>query len=103
VEIQNCFIKKTNLKKTFFSILAIDVSLLTVEACKHKRSDLVDSELLKKLKITIGFVRFKNSDSFLDKSSVTGNNYKYLKTRCNDIAARKHDLNGKIILSSKFD
>jgi hypothetical protein len=92
-----------NLKILFFLCFAALAFTLILESCKHKSIDPVDSELLEKSKNLTGVVWYKNSDAFLDKSSGTGHNFRYLRTRYNAIAARKLEANGKIISGAKFD
>ena len=99
----NNLAKKKLITKTFAGIVFSMFSVLLINACKHEKMDVVDSDLLEKSKTTSGFIWYKNSDSYLDKSSGTGHNYKFLKTRYNNIAARKLGSDGKIIAGAKFE
>lgn len=50
-----------------------------------------------------GFVWYKNSDAFLEKSSGTGHSGLYLRTRYNPIAAKKLDAAGKVKENTFFE
>jgi hypothetical protein len=76
---------------TFFTII-----LAVFASCKHDKADPIDKELYDMARIGNGFTWYKNSANSLEKSSGTGHNFDYLRTRFNTIAASGLDSNGKI-------
>jgi hypothetical protein len=75
----------------------------TITSCKKDKNTIgTDEELYEMSKTTSGFVWFKNSSDFLDKSSGSGHSQPFLRTRFNSIAASKLDSDGKIQSSAIF-
>jgi hypothetical protein len=87
---------------TFLFIAGI-AFILTFEACKkNKAATGIDKELLNMAKETAGFTWYKNSSALLNKSSGSGHNEPFLRTRYNSTAAAVLDSSGKIISGSVF-
>lgn len=63
---------------------------------KEKVPDELDIKLYNMSVKTTGFTWFKLSDMNLDKSSGSGHNFPFLRTRFNDIASSQLDVNGKV-------
>lgn len=73
------------------------VSLFFVSCKKEKVPDDTDIKLYNMAVKTTGFTWYKFSDMNLDKSSGSGHNFPFLRTRFNDVAATQLDANGKVI------
>jgi hypothetical protein len=79
------------------------VSIWTIHSCKkEKNAKGIDKELFEMAENTNGFVWYKHSDEFLNKSSGSGHPQPFLKTRYNSIAAANLDSTGKIKTTSGF-
>jgi hypothetical protein len=79
------------------------IILFTFHSCKEDEEAVgIDKQMLDMAKETAGFTWFKNSDALLDKSSGSGHNYPFLRTRYNAIASAKLDCTGRIISGSMF-
>lgn len=87
-----------------FSVLAVIIIIIsTLNSCKKDEvATGIDKQLLDMGKETGGFTWYKNSASLLNKSSGSGHNYPFLRTRYNSIAATVLDSTGKIISGSVF-
>lgn len=78
----------------------ISVLLLTFSCNKEPKG--IDGELYNLSKDDAGYLWYKNSDAFLDKSSGSGHNFPFLRTRFNAIAASQLDASGKIVDNAVF-
>jgi hypothetical protein len=78
----------------------ISVLLLTFSCKKEPKG--IDGELFSLSEEDAGFVWYKNSDAFLDKSSGSGHNFPFLRTRFNAAAATQLDASGKIVDNAVF-
>lgn len=74
---------------------------LVAFSCK-KNPKGIDGELYALSKESTGHVWFKNSEAFLDKSSGSGHNFPFLRTRFNAVAATQLDASGKIVDNAVF-
>lgn len=80
-------------------IIASLVALATVAACKHDEQKPlagIDREMYDMATNTAGHIWYKDSDALLSKSSGSGHNSSFLRTRYNSIAATMLDANGKV-------
>jgi hypothetical protein len=78
-------------------------SIFLVNGCKKdEEADGIDKELLDLASSTSGFTWYKNSASFLPKSSASAHPFSYLRTRYNAIASVALDSSGKVIDSTLF-
>lgn len=75
--------------------------LLLIFSCK-KEPKGIDGELYNLSKDDAGYVWYKNSAAFLDKSSGSGHNFPFLRTRFNAVAATQLDASGKILENAVF-
>ncbi len=91
-------------KKVFFMIFAFTITLtVSLSSCKKdKEAEGIDKQLLDMAQSSDGFTWYKNSSALLDKSSGSGHNYPFLRTRYNTIAAAMLDQDGKIIEGTEF-
>lgn len=74
---------------------------LAFVSCK-KNPKGIDGELYSLSKESSGHVWYKNSEAFLDKSSGSGHNFPFLRTRFNSVAATQLDASGKILENAVF-
>lgn len=82
---------------------AILLVLGILHSCKHESAEANTDQLLFEMaQKTAGFVWYKNSGAFLEKSSGSGHPQAYLRTRYNAIAAANLDPEGNIIEGSFF-
>lgn len=93
-------------KKTAY-LLMLPLALLafTFNSCKKDKNDepeSIDTELYNLAKETSGFVWYKNSSAFLNKSSGSGHSQPLLRTRYNATAATKLDSVGKVMTGAAF-
>lgn len=93
-------------KILLFSTLLF-AALALLNACKKdddtsSSAAITDEELYDLAKSTSGFVWYKNSDDFLDKSTGTGHTPPLLRTRYNAKAATALDSNGKVKAGTTF-
>jgi hypothetical protein len=70
-------------------------------SCK-KNPKGIDGELFSLSKESAGFVWYKNSEAYLEKSAGSGHNFPFLRTRFNTIAATQLDVSGKILENAVF-
>jgi hypothetical protein len=93
--------KKKTIKLTALSGLFIFI--LTVSACKKdEEAEGTDKELYDMANSASGFTWYKNSDALLDKSSGSGHNQPFLRTRYNSVAAAELDSAGKVMEGTVF-
>jgi hypothetical protein len=78
------------------------ISIFLFACKKDKALDGIDAELYKMAEETSGFSWYKNSDELLPKSSGSGHNFTFLRTRFNSIAATQLDGTGKIDQNAVF-
>lgn len=90
--------------KTSLVLSTLLVVIVTINSCKKEdqskgteQTKTTDQDLYDLAKVTTGFVWYKKSTTLLNKSSGSAHPYPFLRTRYNDIAAKKLDANGKII------
>ena len=89
-------------KKTIIG-LVLSIVILSMMSCTHEKSaEQTDKELYEMSKSTNGFVWYKNSGEFLDKSTGSGHAQPLLRTRYNAIAATSLDSDGKIQAGASF-
>lgn len=75
----------------------------SLNSCKKdKEAEGIDKQLLDMAENTSGFTWYKNSNALLNKSSGSGHNYPFLRTRFNAIAANMLGQDGKIMDSITF-
>ena len=74
---------------------------LVIISCK-KTPKGIDGEIFELSEETVGFVWYKNSEAFLPKSSGSGHDFPFLKTRFNSIASTQLDNNRKVIDTAVF-
>jgi hypothetical protein len=86
------------MRKIHFVVL----SLAFISFSCKKTPDGIDGELFSLAEASAGFVYYKNSDAFLDKSAGTGHNFPFLRTRFNGLAATQLDGNKKVIEGAVF-
>lgn len=81
-----------------FLLLIFFSATLLLNSCNKDEDDAtgIDKELFDKAKSSTGFVWYKNSTELLEKSSGSGHNFPFLRTRYNSVAASQLDSNGKI-------
>jgi len=91
-------------KKIIFLIFAFTIVMtISLSSCKKdKEAEGIDKQLLDMAQSTSGFTWYKNSSALLNKSSGSGHNYPFLRTRFNGIAASMLDTNGRIIEGAEF-
>lgn len=82
---------------THKTLLLIFLAIVFVACKKEKVPDGTDINLYNMAVKTSGFTWYKFSDDYLDKSSGSGHNFPFLRTRFNDVAATQLDVNGKVI------
>lgn len=89
--------------KPHVKMLAI-APLIFLSSCfkNDKTFSETDYELFKMAEKKDGFVWYKNSEEYLDKSSGTGHSNPLLRTRYNAIAAAMLDSNGRIMEGVNF-
>jgi hypothetical protein len=89
--------------KPHVNLLAI-ASVFVLSSCfkNDKTFSKTDYELFKMAEKKEGFVWYKNSEEFLDKSTGTGHSNPLLRTRYNAIAATMLDGNGRIMEGVNF-
>lgn len=94
------------MKKKLATMLLMSVFfvgiIITNNACKKEEAKGTDRELYDMAKATNGFTWYKNSDAMLDKSSGSGHNYPFLRTRYNVLAASQLDADGKVKSGASF-
>lgn len=93
------------MKQLFFIRCALLVltTTVTLTSCKKdEEAEGIDKELLDLASSTSGFTWYKNSASYLPKSSGSAHPFSYLRTRYNAIASAALDSNGKVIDSTLF-
>lgn len=74
-----------------------------MSACnKEETAEGIDKELYDMAQNTSGYTWYKNSNSYLDKSSGSGHNFPFLRTRYNAAAADQLDSTGKIKTDASF-
>lgn len=78
------------------SCILFCLSLFFVSCKNEKVPNELDISLYNMSVKTTGFTWFKLSDMNLDKSSGSGHNFPFLRTRFNDIASTQLDVNGKV-------
>jgi hypothetical protein len=95
--------------KTSLMLSTLLVVIVTINSCKKEdqaketeQTKTTDQDLYDLAKATTGFVWYKKSTTLLNKSSGSAHPYPFLRTRYNDIAAKKLDANGKIIPGGSF-
>lgn len=79
--------------------------IITTTSCKKESEEAqgIDRELLQLAQSTDGYTWYKFSDENLPRSSGSGHNFTFLRTRFNGIAANKLDSLGKIREGITFD
>jgi hypothetical protein len=79
-------------------------SLLIINSCKKDDPPAagIDKEMLDLARQASGFTWYKNSAAFLNKSSGSGHNFSFLRTRYNTTAATMLDSTGKIKTNAAF-
>lgn len=91
--------------KNIFIVLVTFVLILSVpfSSCnKDEEAEGIDKQLLDMAENTSGFTWYKNDDALLDKSSGSGHDYPFLRTRFDAIASAMLDDDGKIMDSITF-
>ncbi|MFM9056201.1 MAG: cytochrome P460 family protein [Bacteroidota bacterium] len=83
-------------------LLFISITFLVTACKKDEEAEGIDKEMLDLASSTSGFVWYKNSASFLPKSSASAHPFSYLRTRYNAIASAALDSTGKVIDSTLF-
>lgn len=93
----------TNTLRTTLLASVFILGMLTLDSCK-KDEDLkgTDLQLFEMAKETQGFTWYMNSGELLPKSSGSGHNYPYLRTRYNTEASTQLDPDGKIKADAVF-
>ena len=95
-----------NMTKTTSTVLILPIlimSMLILFSCKKdKKAEGTDKQLYDMAKGSSGFTWYKNSAALLDKSSGSGHNFPYLKTRYNAVASLQLDSIGKIKADAVF-
>ena len=77
--------------------------LLSVHSCKKtEEPNGIDKQLFDMAVPTTGFVWYKNSSAFLNRSSGSGHSQQFLRVRYNGAAAAHLDSAGKIVAGSIF-
>jgi len=77
--------------------LIVGATALFYTSCKKgRKAKGIDKELLDLAKETAGYTWYKNSAAFLPKSSGSGHNYAFLRTRFNSVAAAMLDSAGMV-------
>ena len=85
--------------RTLFLLLTV----IALSSCKKEKvPDDVDVKLYNMSIPETGFTWYKLSDDYLDKSSGSGHNYTFLRTRYNAAAATQLDGNGQIESAASF-
>lgn len=90
------------LNSSIFLLFILSTFMLTLDACSKNKVGGIDQELYDLSKETGGFTWYKNSSSFLDKSSGSGHSQPLLRTRYNAVAATMLDASGKIMEGITF-
>lgn len=89
--------------KTIILLFFFSTIVLIFHSCKKdEQATGIDKEMLDMAMETAGFTWYKNSDVLLDRSSGSGHDYPFLRTRYNATAATMLDSTGKIIPGSVF-
>lgn len=80
------------------TIVATITACIVVLSCKKENTPAmgIDEEMLTLARSTTGFTWYKNSQSLLGKSSGSGHNYAFLRTRFNAVATASLDNGGKV-------
>lgn len=82
-------------------LIVCAVFAIVFAACK-KTPEGVDGEIFELSEETTGFVWYKNSDDFLNKSAGSGHDFPFLKTRFNSAAATQLNGNGMVVEGAVF-
>jgi len=85
-----------------FSLITLAI---TIQSCKKEEPEPakgIDLQLYEMAQETTGFVWYKNSDAQLDKSSGSGHNFPFLRTRYNATAATQLASDGKVNQNASF-
>lgn len=85
---------------TLLILIGFAISLASCK--KDKEAEGIDKEMYDMAQSTKGFNWYKYSDALLDKSSGSGHNYPYLRTRFNETASAMLDSTGKVMDSASF-
>ena len=93
-----------NSRNVFIPALLIIIGFaVSFSSCKKdKEAEGIDKEMYDMAQSTKGFTWYKHSDELLDKSSGSGHNYPYLRTRFNETASAMLDSTGKVMDSASF-
>lgn len=78
------------------------VLTMAVACKKDKALNGIDAELFEMAEQTSGVTWYKNSDALLPKSSGSGHDHPFLRTRFNSVAATQLDSEGKIAANAVF-
>jgi hypothetical protein len=91
-------------KSIFFLIFTFTMAMtISFISCKkNKEAEGIDKQMLDMAQNDGGYTWYKHSSALLNKSSGSGHNYPYLKTRYNGTAATMLDTNGMIMDSVEF-
>ena len=84
-------------------ITFIIMTTILLSSCKKEQvPNDVDVKLYNMSVIETGFSWYKFTDAYLDKSSGSGHNFPFLRTRYNGVAATVLDVDGKIQVGANF-
>lgn len=90
--------------KPLATVILISFGFLFVSnGCKNeKQAEGTDKLLYDMARETAGFTWYKKSDALLNTTSGSGHSFPFLRTRYNQVAAARLDVNGKITAGSVF-
>ncbi|MEZ5198530.1 MAG: cytochrome P460 family protein [Bacteroidales bacterium] len=90
-------------KLNVLSMFVLVLSVLIFSSCnKDDELEGIDKELYDMASSSSGYTWFENSSAYLDKSSGSGHNYPFLRTRFNATAASRLDSTGRIYADTTF-
>lgn len=94
------------MRMKFINVLVLAAMVLSVaslSSCsKDDKLEGIDKELYDLASSTSGYTWFENSSAYLDKSSGSGHNFPFLRTRFNSTAASRLDSAGRIYADTTF-
>lgn len=76
--------------------------IIGISSCRKDEAKGVDEQLYDMAKDATGFIWYKNSGAYLNKSSGSGHSQPFLRTRYNSTAATMLDSDGKVKPGAQF-
>jgi len=95
-------ISKSNFVNGLFGLVILAITIQSCKKDEPQPAEGIDLQLYEMALETTGFVWYKNSDEQLGKSSGSGHNFPFLRTRYNATAAAQLDVDGKVNANASF-